>query len=561
MNTMDSSLPLHPDEAMRCIVETALDGYWLVDVEGNLLDVNTTYCEQSGYSRNELLKMKIGDLEAMEDSAETAARTRNIMLKGCDRFVSVHRGKTGALRKVEVSVTYHPSEGGRFFVFLHNLSEYKLTEDEIRVHRDYLKTELVRQEEALKASHAFNLSILNSLTAELAVVNIYGMIVAVNEPWQRFILETGIDSDVGHNYFNACQPGGRFANAEDAESAYKGLRAVMNGRLRRFNLDYPCHLAAQKRWFTMTVTPLAHEGRGRVVVTHTEITIQQQQKAEILALNTSLEHRVAQRTQELSEALERLTATQAELVQAEKMSALGSMVAGVAHELNTPIGNSLTVASTLQNQAEEFNTILAQGLTRKQLDYFVHRVQEGAGILMHALSNAAELVASFKQVSVDQASANRRTFDLRATIDTILLTLGTDISKTGHTVECRIPAGIGMNSFPCPLGQVLANLINNALLHAFENKPLGKVTITAIRQGEHHVCITVQDDGCGIESAHLNRVFDPFFTTKLGKGGSGLGLHIVYNLVQELLGGRIQVDNTPGSGACFRLLLPLEAPS
>lgn len=559
---MDSSPPLHPDEAMRCIVETALDGYLLADTLGNVLDVNTAYCEQSGYTRDELLKMHVTDLEVATEDAGIAVRMHRVMASGRDRFMSVHRGKDGTPRNLEVSMTFHPFEGGRLYLFLHNLSEHRLSEAEIRVHRDHLKTELIRQELALKSSHAFNQSILNSLAAEIAVVNVFGTIVAVNEPWLGFTQETGLDGvNVGNNYFNTCRPGGRFANAEDADHAYKGLRAVMNGRLRRFNLDYPCHLTSQERWFTMTVTPLAHEGRGRVVVTHTEITIQQQQKAEILALNTSLERRVAQRTQELSDALERLTAAQAELVQAEKMSALGTMVAGVAHELNTPIGNSLTVASTLQNQAQEFNTIVAQGLTRKQLEYFVHRVQEGAGILMHALSNAAELVASFKQVSVDQTSVNRRTFDLRTTVDTILLTLETDVGKTGHTVECLIPAGIGMNSFPGPLGQVLANLINNALLHAFENKPHGTVTITAILQDEHHVCMTVQDDGDGIAPAHLNRVFDPFFTTKLGKGGSGLGLHIVYNLVQDLLGGRIQVDNTPGSGACFTLLLPLDAPS
>ena len=243
------------------------------------------------------------------------------------------------------------------------------------------------------------------------------------------------------------------------------------------------------------------------------------------------------------------------------MSALGSMVAGVAHELNTPIGNSLTVASALQDQAQEFNNTLAQGLTRKQLEYFVHRVQEGTNILMNALSQAADLVASFKQVAVDQTSVNRRPFDLRTTVDTILLTLSADIRKTGHTVECQIPENISMNSFPGPLGQVLTNLINNALLHAFDNQVNGHVLITAVLTSTDQVRITVQDDGCGITPAHLNRVFDPFFTTKLGQGGSGLGLHIVYNLVQELLGGRIQVDNTPGSGACFTLLLPLEAPS
>jgi len=264
------------DETIACIVDTALDGYCLVDAEGHLLDVNAAYCEQSGYTRDELLQMRIGDIELLEDGEDTASRIRNIIAKGRDRFVSTHRSKNGKLRTVEVSVTYRSAEGGRFYVFLRDLAERKVAEAEIRVHRDFLKTELKRQEQALKTSHAFNQSILNSLTAEIAVVNMQGTIVAVNEPWLHFVTETGIESGVGSKYFDVCRSGGRFADAHDAERACKGLRAVANGRLHRFDLDYVSHAAAQQRWFTMSVTPLAHEGRGRVVVTHTEITERRQ---------------------------------------------------------------------------------------------------------------------------------------------------------------------------------------------------------------------------------------------------------------------------------------------
>ncbi len=186
--------------------------------------------------------------------------------------------------------------------------------------------------------------------------------------------------------------------------------------------------------------------------------------------------------------------------------------------------------------------------------------QEGAGILMRGLRHAADLVSSFKQVAVDQTSVNRRRFNLRETVEEILLTLGPSIRKTTHTVECVIPDSISMESYPGPLGQVLTNLINNALLHAFDGRQQGRVTIAAALQGPAHVLFTVQDDGQGIPEAHLNRVFDPFFTTKLGKGGSGLGLNIVYNLVQDALGGTIHVANTAGQGACFTLLLPMDAP-
>ena len=298
-----------------------------------------------------------------------------------------------------------------------------------------------------------------------------------------------------------------------------------------------------------------------LILTYEDITAKHQYEANILALNASLEQRVALRTQELSSALERLTAAQTELVRTEKMAALGSLVAGIAHELNTPIGNSLTVASTLQDQSKAFLTDMVRGLTRSRLDEYVATIQEGAGILMRGLRHAADLVSSFKQVAVDQTSVNRRKFDLRETVQEILLTMGPAIRKTNHTIECTIEKGMVLESYPGPFGQVLTNLVNNALLHAFDGATQGKITIAAAQRSADRVEITVQDNGSGIPAGNLSRVFDPFFTTRLGKGGSGLGLNIVYNLVHEALGGTISVTSTAGSGACFILLIPLTAPT
>lgn len=298
-----------------------------------------------------------------------------------------------------------------------------------------------------------------------------------------------------------------------------------------------------------------------LILTYEDVTAKHQYEANILALNASLEQRVALRTQELSNALEHLTSAQAELVRTEKMAALGSLVAGIAHELNTPIGNSLTVASTLQDQSRAFVNDMARGLTRSRLDEYVATTQEGAGILMRGLRHAADLVSSFKQVAVDQTSVNRRQFDLRDTVLEILLTMGPAIRKTNHSVDCIIEKGILLESYPGPFGQVLTNLVNNALLHAFDGSTQGKITIAAVPRGADQVEVSVQDNGNGIPAANLSRVFDPFFTTKLGKGGSGLGLNIVYNLVHEALGGTITVANTPGSGACFTVLIPLTAPT
>ena len=298
-----------------------------------------------------------------------------------------------------------------------------------------------------------------------------------------------------------------------------------------------------------------------LILAYDDITEKYAHEIEILSLNTSLEQRVEERTKSLTDAMQKLTTAQAELVRSEKMSALGSLVAGIAHELNTPIGNSLTVASTLQDNAKAFALDMAKGLSRSKLDKFVNGSCLGADILVSSLHQAAELVSSFKQIAVDQSSTNRRLFRLSETVTEIMLTLGPSIRKTTHSVIPTVATNIMMESYPGPLVQILTNLINNAFLHGFEGTENGTVLVNADMYDDKHIQLVVRDDGKGIPEANLARIFDPFFTTKLGQGGSGLGLNIVYNLVQDLLGGTIQVSSTVGEGTCFTLILPMTAPT
>lgn len=303
------------------------------------------------------------------------------------------------------------------------------------------------------------------------------------------------------------------------------------------------------------------DSEAMLILAWEDITAKAKYEENILQLNASLEKRVDERTRELSGALESLTAAQSELVRTEKLSALGSLVAGIAHELNTPIGNSLTVASTLQDQTADFADHMTKGLTKSRLEQFVNNTREGATILMSGLRQAAELVSSFKQVAVDQSSVNRRVFRLSETVHEILLTLGPGLRKTRHTVHSAVPEEVFLESYPGPFGQVLTNLINNAVLHAFGEDRAGNIFLEARALDEGWIEFTVRDDGNGIPAANIARVFDPFFTTKLGQGGSGLGLNIVYNLVTKTLGGHISVDSPPGKGACFTLKLPRIAPA
>jgi signal transduction histidine kinase len=257
-------------------------------------------------------------------------------------------------------------------------------------------------------------------------------------------------------------------------------------------------------------------------------------------------------------ALDELRHTQDSLLQAEKLASLGGLVAGVAHEINTPVGIALTTASVVEDEVRRFGDSAASGqLRRSELQRFVTRMTEGAGLLSSNLRRAADLVHSFKQVSADQASGERRSFDLKTWLDELLTSLGPVLRRSGHELLLTCPEGIQADTYPGALAQVFTNLITNAIAHAFEDGTPGAMRLTVIRSGKGRVRITFSDDGRGIPDTDLSRVFEPFFTTRRGLGSTGLGLHIVYNLVTGTLGGRIAIDSPPRGGTRFILDLPL----
>lgn len=281
---------------------------------------------------------------------------------------------------------------------------------------------------------------------------------------------------------------------------------------------------------------------------------------------SGLEKRVDERTRELRTVnqtlvgtLEQLQRTQHHLVQSEKLAALGALVAGVAHELNTPIGNGLTVATSLCDSCDDMKRQMAQGLTRTELEMFVRDMDEGAQLVSRNLEKASELVSSFKQVAMDRTSTQRRKFSLAALLAETRLTLSPAFKRTPFLVEIEAADECWMDSYPGPLGQVITNLLNNTLVHAFEGRSRGCVRMSAQKKLDT-VEITVADDGVGIPQDNISRIFDPFFTTKLGAGGNGLGMHIVHNIVTRILGGDIHLHSEVGRGTTFTLILPLVAP-
>ena len=308
------------------------------------------------------------------------------------------------------------------------------------------------------------------------------------------------------------------------------------------------------------------DDRTLVIYSIHDVTDKRRMERELRELNAELEMRIARRTESLTQAnlalqqaVQDLQVAQTHLVQSEKLASLGSLVAGIAHELNTPIGNGLMAVSTLRQRTEDFRAQVDKGLRRSDLDQYLSRVEAAGDISTRNLERASELIASFKQVAVDQTSVQRRVFDLADLIHENLLTLQPTLRRTPFQVQVEVPSGVTLDSYPGPFGQVLTNLIQNAVVHAFEGRESGQVWVRATQEGDL-VELSVSDDGRGISPEIARKVFDPFFTTRLGKGGSGLGLHMAHNMVTGLLGGQIDLRASAAGGAEFVIRCPRVAP-
>ena len=288
---------------------------------------------------------------------------------------------------------------------------------------------------------------------------------------------------------------------------------------------------------------------GGFVRTLTDVTVEARSAEEIFNA-----------MQELERAYADLKETQANLVQAEKMASLALLVAGVAHEINTPIGIAFGCATHLSGRTGTLAEAFERGTMKKSdLAAYVATAGESSRLIEQNLTRAAELIQSFKRVAVDQTSEERRRFDLLAYLEEVVTSLGPTLRKSRHRVAIACSPGVHMDSFPGALSQVVTNLVMNALTHAFPADCKGHMVIDVDEMPDDEVEIRFADDGVGIPAENLPKVFEPFFTTRRGSGGSGLGLHIVFNLVTQSLGGRISVDSVPGDGTTFTLRIPRTA--
>jgi signal transduction histidine kinase/HAMP domain-containing protein len=369
--------------------------------------------------------------------------------------------------------------------------------------------------------------------------------------FQRFPPDVAYPGASGYDILRFQAKRGDFGPVDDLERVVEERAAVLrNSAGSRYE-----RRTSNGRYIEFNFKPLDEGGTLGVYRDITELRVREE------ALAAAKE--AAETARDAAEhALAELRNAQRSLIEAEKLAALGSLVAGVAHEVNNPVGISLTVASSFARRCEIFAKEVREGAVRRsRLDEFIEGSRDAAHQLVANLQRAGELIQSFKQVAVDRSHAERRVFDLRESTDQIIVSLRPGLKSTPVTLAVTIPENITMDSYPGPYGQVLTNLVLNAVAHGFADGRSGTIVIRARQPDTHHVEITFMDDGAGMNEDVQRRVFDPFFTTRRSQGGTGLGLHIVYNLVTRQLGGRIILQSAPGTGTTFKITLPIREPA
>jgi PAS domain S-box-containing protein len=432
----------------------------------------------------------------------------------------------------------------------------------LNLHLEQKVDELARQETATRTNEQRVLQLLNASPLPITVSKFAsGVYVDVNPAWERFF---------------------QFSKADVMGKTSVDLGFWQDLRQRQGWIDT---FSSQGRVSGHEVSFLLRDGTTRVIMLSSErflygeedcvltmsvdVTERKRMESELKMLNTNLELRVSERTQALDQSnrelvvtMDTLKHTQDELINSEKLASLGSLVAGVAHELNTPLGNAMVSASTMTHDIEQMEQRLGEGnLTKSAFETFIHRVKEGTQLTLRSVERSVSLITSFKQVAVDQDSERRRTFDLAQTLHEVLDTLRPGIKLRPLQLEVDFCDAVAMDSFPGPLGQVVMNVVTNAVNHAFDAMDAGVIRVSAVRQSDSVVCVSIEDNGVGIPTEHLGQIFDPFFTTRLGRGGSGLGLSISHRITTKVLGGNLTVHSVVGQGTRFDLVLPVKAPS
>jgi PAS domain S-box-containing protein len=520
-------VPLPQQPALQLIYDTAPIGLAFLSPDCRYLQINQRLTEICGISVEDHLGRSVRDcVPALADSVEGIVRS--IMDTG-EPVIGVEVAGQRADQTDERSwVTYwHPLRNSAGEIVGVNVAAEEITERK-------------RAEAALQASERQFHTLADSIPQLVWMADAEGRIFWFNNHWREY---TGTDS---HDWQAILAPG-PFHKARDrwAQALETGTPLELELSLRGKDGEY--------RPFLTRAVPL-RDTMGAVygwIGTHIDISERKRNEQKIRSARDAAEA-----------ALRNLQETQNSLIEAEKLAALGRLVAGVAHEINSPVGTSLTIASSLERKTALFAVEAVQcNLKRSSLNEFLEISRKASSQLIANLNHAAELIQSFKQVASDRSYSNQRVFDLGDLTEQIAMSLRPGLRNQDLALNVECQPSLTMNSYPGPYGQVLTNLFLNSVAHGFPDGRRGTVDIKVRASGNDDVEILFSDDGCGMSLDVRRKAFDPFFTTRRDQGNTGLGLHIVYSIVTNCLGGRLALDSEPGKGTRVHLVLPRVAPA
>jgi PAS domain S-box-containing protein len=527
-----SSVVLFPQQpALQLIYDTAPIGLACLSPDCRYLQINQRLTEICGISVEDHLGRSVRDcVPALAEAVEGIVRS--IMETGEPVTGIEVTGQRADQTDERFWITYwHPLRSPSGEIVGVNVAAEEITERK-------------RAEAALQASERQFHTLADSIPQLVWMADAGGKIYWFNNHWHEYT-GTSVGETSSHDWQAILAPASlEEARPRWAQTLEAGTAFEMELSLRGQDGQY--------RPFLTRSVPLRDSNAAIYgwIGTHIDISERKRSEQEIRSAKDAAEA-----------ALRNLRETQNFLIEAEKLAALGRLVAGVAHEINNPVGTSLTVASALELKAAAFAAEVAQGnLKRSSLLEFVEISREASAQLVANLNRAAELIQSFKQVATDRNYSNQRVFDLGDLTEQVAMSLRPGLAKKNLTLNVACEPGLTMDSYPGPYGQVLTNLFLNAVAHAFPDGRAGVIDIRVQASGMDNVEILFSDDGCGMSHGVRRKAFDPFFTTRRDRGGTGLGLHIVYSIVTDCLGGRLNLDSEPGEGTKFRLVLPRVAP-
>jgi PAS domain S-box-containing protein len=521
------------EESYRKLFEASVDGIYVTTPAGALLNANPALARMLGYETPEELIRSTSDIENTI-YLHPASRVQYRFLMQRDGVVREFeyqvRRRDGAILWLSNNGTVVRDEAGevvRYEGTVRDITDQKRAEDAIAEGRRLLQQVIDTVPAVINVKdRALRYVLMNRYTA-----GIFGV-----EPTDAIGRTTaGLMSLTG-------------AQKTDENDR----RVLQEGReLGFYEEEYRDSSGNLRQWLVNKLPLLDADGEVENIVT-VALDIGDRKRGEL---------EMSKAKDAAEAALSNLQETQNSLIEAEKLAALGRLVAGVAHEVNNPVGISLTVASSLERKTALFTNEVARGdLKRSALNEFLETSRDASSQLVANLNRAAELIQSFKQVAADRNYSDQRTFDLGDLTEQVVLSLRPGLRKHNLTFTVDCQSNLIMNSYPGPYGQVLTNLFLNSVAHAFPDGKPGAVDIQVREFGEDNVEILFSDNGCGMSLDVRRRAFDPFFTTRRDQGGTGLGLHIVYSIVTSRLGGRLDLESEPGGGTRIQIIVPRVAP-